>query len=95
MALQVALSAETSGIGTPIQAAYARIVAIQYSVQDGKLLFAIEYHWDQAARHAPLRPIGGQTFSIDSFDFAAEVGIKAALYTYLKTLPIFAGAVDV
>lgn len=95
MALQVSLTAEQSGIGTAIPEAYARIVAIQYSVQDGKVLFAVEYHWNVAARQTPLRPIGGQTFSVDNFDFAADVAIKRALYDYLKTLPAFAGAIDV
>lgn len=94
MALQVALSSEQSGIGTAIPAAYARIVAIQWSTQDNKVLFAVEYHWDEAARRAPLRPIGGQTFAVEDFDFSADLGIKKALYNYLKTLEVFTGAQD-
>jgi len=95
MALQVSLTSENSGIGAAIPQAYARVVAIQYSIQDGKVLFAVEYHWDVAARQVPLRPIGGQTFSVEDFDFTADIGIKKALYTYLKTLPAFVEAIDV
>ena len=95
MALQISLSAEQSGIGTPIPSAYARIVAIQWSVQDNKMAFAVEYHWNEAARRSSLRAIGGQAFQIENFDFSADQAVKKILYGYLKTLEVFAGAQDV
>lgn len=95
MALQVSLSQEESGIGVQIPAAYARIVGIQWSVQDEKLFFGVEYHWDSAARKENLRPIGGQMFAAEGFDFSQDSGIKRMLYTYLKTLPAFKDAADV
>ena len=95
MALQISLSAEQSGIGAPIPSAYARIVAIQWSVQDNKLAFAVEYHWDEAARRSGLRAIGGQAFQIEDFDFTADQAVKKILYGYLKTLDVFKDSVDV
>ena len=95
MALQVSLSAEQSGIGTPIPQAYARIVAFQWSLSDNRLIFAVEYHWDRAAKAAGARPIGAQTFAIDDFNFTEDLAIKKQLYKFMKTLPAFSGAADV
>ena len=95
MALQVNLSETQSGIGAAIPAAYARITGIQWSVHEGKFVFAVEYHWNQEARKSALRPIGGQVFQVEDFDFSADVGVKKSLYNYLKTLEIFQGAQDV
>ena len=94
MALKVSLSQEQSGIGVAIPEAYCRIVAVQWPTQEGKLAFGVEYHWDEAARRANLRPVGGQAFAVDDFDFSSDVGLKKSLYGYLKTLEAFAGAQD-
>ena len=95
MALQVSLSQENSGIGVSIPTAYVRIVGIQWSIQDDKIFFGVEYYWDAAARKNNLKSIGGQVFAAEKFDFSQDSGIKKMLYTYLKSLPSFTEAIDV
>lgn len=95
MALQISLTAEQSGIGAAIPAAYAKISEFHYTDNDGKIIFLVQYFWAAAARSSGLRPIGGQSFVYDAFDFNTAASIKTVLYDFLKTLPMFSGAVDV
>lgn len=95
MAIIVNIPVEMSGIGTAISEAYARVAAFQWSAQDKKFVFAVEYFWNEAARRSDFRPIGSQTFQIDEFDFSVDISVKKTCYMFLKTLPAFKEAKDV
>ena len=94
MALQLSLSPEASGIGLEVPAAYVRIVAFTCGTSN-QVQVACDFYATEEARQTGLNPIKGQTFAVDGFDFAAQVGIKTALYQAIKAQPGFETALDV
>ncbi len=98
MALQVNLP-ETN-VGLPAPEGYARIVALAYDLLTGKAQVAVNIYANQAAREAGKNPVAGGVFEgkpgEDMPSLDADIpGVRAALYGWLKTLPVFASAIDV
>jgi hypothetical protein len=96
MALQLALDESQTEMGTPAPAAYARIVQYSHDLKNDIIQIVVEFHYNQQARNQGRRPLKGAGYSTN--DAAVMVfpgGIQAKLYSYLKTLPEFAGATDV
>ncbi len=99
MALQIALT-ETN-VGMPAPEAYAKIAAFHYDAAANRLECFVNIYASVAARQAGKAPIDGGVFtgtpgsdSVPSLD-GDTAGARAELYTWLKTLPKFAGATDV
>ena len=96
MALQIALDDTQSEIGAAVPAAYVRIVLYTHDVKNDLIQVALDFHYNQAARNAGRRPIKGAGYQ--TTENAVNVftgGMQARIYSWLKTLPEFAGAVDV
>jgi hypothetical protein len=81
-------------VGVAAPEAYVRIVYYTVDIKNDSLFFAIEYHYNQQARNQNRNPIKGATYTVPD-SILTGGGKLAAMYTYLKTLPEFAGAVDV
>jgi hypothetical protein len=100
MALQLALTAEQNNVGVVAPEAYARIVQLTFDTKTGKVSVAVDVHYDLAARTAGKSSITGNVYSgVTGVDMAniddTIAGVRSVLYTWLKTLPDFAGAIDV
>ena len=101
MALQLNLTADKTAVGVAAAEAYARIVQLNFDTKTGKVTLSVDIHYDQAARAANKAPISGGVYSghagidMPSIDVALAEGVRSTLYTWLKTQPDFAGAVDV
>jgi hypothetical protein len=100
MALQLNLTSDKTAVGVACPAAYARIVQLQFDTKTGKVDVAVDIHADKASRDAGKSPVSGGVYSgvvgkdMPNLDDSIP-GVRSALYAYLKTLPDFAGAVDV
>jgi hypothetical protein len=98
MALQV--NKETTNVGVAAPTAYARIMTLTFDAVSGAVSVAVNIYYDEAARDQELVPVEGQVFTgipgvnMPSIDGSIP-GVRAAMYMWLKTLPYFAGAVDV
>lgn len=93
MALVFALTETNVGVAAP--QAYAKIVAFRSNYLQGNSEVAVDIFFDAAARTAGKSPVDGGVYVVP-----ADAGIpadptRADLYAWLKTLPKFAGAVDV
>ncbi len=95
MALQISLAEEVSGIGQDVPAAYVRIVLYTHDIKSDAVSFAVEFHINQQARNRNRGPIKGAAYLVNGVDLAGTGSIRNQLYTWLKTLPEFAGALDV
>ena len=98
MALQLSLA--DTNVGVPAPEAYARIVAFQFNANTGEVTVAVDIHANDAARLAEKAPVAGGVYSgvvgTDMPSLDDEIpGVRSALYDWLKTLPVFAGALDV
>jgi hypothetical protein len=98
MALQLNLA--DTNVGLPAPEAYARIAALSFDTMTGLVRVAVDIHASLAARVAGKNPIGGGTYEgivgLDMPTLDADIpGIRSVIYTWLKTLPAFAGAIDV
>lgn len=98
MALQINMTETNVGLEAP--QAYARIMSLNFNATDGKVSVHVDIYASEAARQAGKIPIGGAVYSgtvgIDFPSLDESIpGIRAAVYTWLKTLPAFSGAVDV
>ena len=105
MALKITVSAADSTIGVQMVNAYARIGNMYFNDRTF-VRFSVSYYVSKAARDtvldvvtpespAPVNPFKTVEFSMDAFDHEAEESPKSQLYTFMKTLPAFADAVDI
>jgi hypothetical protein len=96
MALQVALDDTQTELGTAAPAAYAKIVQYTHYIVDDYVIIVVEYHYNQAAKNAGRRPLKGATYRATEAEVNAFTGnMQNRCYSWLKTLPEFAGATDV
>jgi hypothetical protein len=101
MALQLNLTADKTAVGLAAPEAYARIVHLAFDTKTGQVTLAVDVHADAASRAASKSPVTGGIYrgitgvDMPNIDEALASGVRSSLYTWLKTLPDFAGAVDV
>jgi hypothetical protein len=95
MALQISLDSDTSPNGNASPSAYVRIVLFTFDIKTDMYFCVLEFHHNAAARQNGKNPIKGASYHIDGAAIPDTGGIRNNLYTYLKTLPEFAGAIDV
>jgi len=98
MALQIELN--DSNVGIPALQAYARVSALHYDVASNRVDVYVDIFATESTRQAGKSPIDGGVFSgqpgVDMPVLDNTIpGLRAAVYAWLKTLPKFAGAVDV
>ena len=77
---------------------YWRILTINFSQEDGATDIFIALYLSKAARNAGSVPIRGLKLVVKNGAFKAAVGagpFVPACYDFIKTLPEFAGALDV
>lgn len=94
MALQIDLDATKTSIGVAAPSCYAKIGGMQFNDQTF-VRFTVLFFFNKAARDAGLNPIKMEEFTFENFDHDAAQNPKEQLYTHLKTLPSFEGALDV
>ena len=98
--MALTLNLPETNVGLPAPEAYARIVAFQYDVLTNKVQVAVNVYANQAARLAGKAPIAGGVFDgvvgvdFPTLDTALEQGVRSALYSWLKTQPVFITATD-
>jgi hypothetical protein len=101
MALQINLPAAKTRVGVAAPSAYARINRLTFNTLLGTVELHVDAYLDAAARAANKAPITSYRFTgkvgtdLPSLDQALANGVRAALYTWLKTKPEFTGAMDV
>jgi hypothetical protein len=101
MALQLNLTADKTAVGLAAPEAYARIVQLSFDTRTGQVTLHVDIHADAAARNAAKAPVAGGVYrgitgiDMPNIDEALALGVRSSLYTWLKTLPDFTGAVDV
>lgn len=97
MALQINLP--DTNVGLPAPAAYARIVGVQVDVLRAKVHVAVNVYATRDARLAERNPVAGGVYEADfgpaGVDPDGSDGLRTNAYSYLKSLPDFAGAQDV
>lgn len=101
MALQISLPKERTNVRLAAPAAYARIVQVLLDADTKRVKVAVNVYGnvDAAARPAPDQP--PLSSPVNGNVFEGNLGKEIAgytlgeLYTWLKTLPDFAGALDV
>jgi hypothetical protein len=89
MALQMALG--DSAVGFNFPEAYARVSI--FRGDKNTLLFNVNWYADAAARAADKQTILEKEYQTETPALSGD--LVPALYEYLKTLPEFAGALDV
>lgn len=91
MALQVALDAVDSMVGSSFPEAY---VKLEFSrvYKDATYLF-VNWYADAQARVDNKQPVRQKEFTAQTTDLIGD--FYPAAYTWLKTQPEFAGAIDV
>lgn len=100
MALQLNLAADKTAVGVAAPEAYARIVQLLFNTKTGQVQVWVDVHATLQARTDNRSPIAGGVYGgvvgVDMPNIDDNIpGIRAALYTWLKTQPFFEGAVDV
>jgi len=100
MALQLNLTADKTAVGMAAPEAYARIVYLTFDTKTGRVQLSVDVHANQQAREDGKAPISGGVYTgvvgVDMPNIDDTIpGIRAALYDWLKTLPDFAGSIDV
>ena len=108
MALQLNLTSDQTNQGIECPVAYCRIVDVHFDLLSGKVDVAVNGYATVEARAASKSPVWGGVFTgypgaeaseanlypMPSLD-ATVPGVRAALYAWLHTIPVFAGASDV
>jgi hypothetical protein len=95
VALQVALDDAGTDIGTAAPTAYAKIVQYTHYVVADRVQIVVEFHYNQAAKNTGRRPLKGATYNAPEAAVNAFTGnMQNRCYSWLKTLPEFAGATD-
>lgn len=98
MALKLNLT-ETN-VGLPAPEAYAKIASLNYNARTGEVHVYVDIFASAEARTAEKNPIGGGVYkgtvgvNMPSLDSNIP-GLRAAVYSWLKTLPAFTEAKDV
>lgn len=101
MGLQINLT--DTNLGIPCPEAYARITGALFDANTAMLELQVAFFTSQAARESGKTPfdrrmyrgrVGYAPGQID-IDVELDAGFRAAVYAWLKTLPDFAGAIDV
>ncbi len=90
MALIGPLAAEDSNVGFAFAQSYARIWVAR--LDTSVTLITVNWYADQAAREANATPVRQKEFGTSTTSLTGD--IFPAMYTWLKTLPDFAGYVD-
>jgi hypothetical protein len=93
MALSLSVTAEESGIGIAITDSYVKLAELFFDSETG-VSFRVVFFASAAAR-AGSNSYKAVQESMPSFDHQTSISPKAQIYTYLKTLPAYSGAVDV
>lgn len=96
MALQIVLD-RTNETGDTYPVAYWRIDAETWNRADARLDVTIGVYRDQAsaATKQPVVPRSFTAFGATVNQILTANDLRAAIYVWLKTLPAFAGALDV
>ena len=89
MALELSFTSQTLGYTFP--AAYAKITEVAAHSSQSRI--AVAYYANIQARVEGRSQVFQSTFPVDTTQLHGEIYAKA--YEYLKTLPEFAGSVDV
>lgn len=93
MALQISISEANSSTGIAIPEAYIRIHIVSFRT-DGAISISGVVYYNAAARQAGKQPV--QSFGMILPNANPSAGdLRDQGYTYLKTLPEYAGAIDV
>lgn len=77
---------------------YYRISSFSINRVTSQISVGVSLWKDQASRDANLSPINGKAYLITGSDYStitSSSNLVQAIYNYLKTLPDFAGEVDV
>jgi hypothetical protein len=97
MALQLALSESSTDVGAAFPAAYARVIFGRTFSET--CIVTVNFYADEQARREDKREIQQRHYECLQSDVSALVEkadhLHAPFYRYLKSLPEFAGAVDV
>jgi hypothetical protein len=91
MALQIALTSDVSKTGVSASAAYAKIEVFRSWAGDTFVL--VNFFESEAARRADKSPIHWEEFKAPTEELEGK--FYPTVYAFLKTLPEFAGAIDV
>jgi hypothetical protein len=92
MALQIALLAEDTLVGTNCPASYVKVEFVRAWKADS--LIWVNFYADGQARADMKQPVKQKEYTAPTTDLVAA-NIIAASYEWLKALPEFAGAIDV
>ena len=95
MALQLSISASDSKVGAAFPAAYARVIFGRTFAEN--VVITVNFYADEQARRDEKDHFDQRHYECLQSDLAVQAGdhLHAPLYRHLKTLPEFAGAVDV
>jgi hypothetical protein len=92
MALQIALLATDTLVGTDCPASYVKVEFVRAWKTDS--LIWVNFYADGQARADMKQPVKQKEFTAPTADLVGA-NIIAASYEWLKALPEFAGAIDV
>ena len=94
MAIQLSIGTESS-IGAAFPAAYARVIFGRTFAEN--IVITVNLYADEQARRDDKGSFDQKHYECLQSDLSVEAGdhLHAPFYRYLKTLPEFAGAVDV
>ena len=95
MALQLSIPSPDSNIGAAFPAAYIRIIFGRTFAET--IVITANFYADEAARRDEKDHFAQKHYECLQADLSVEAGdhLHAPFYRHLKTLPEFAGAVDV
>jgi hypothetical protein len=93
MALKGNLSAEDSMVGYAFPECYARI-AFTRVTKDSTFIYVL-WHADEAARQNDKNPVKFWEYEVSNNLIPQVAPTLVSSYEYLKTLPIFAGWIDI
>lgn len=95
MALQLPISASDSKVGAAFPAAYARVIFGRTFAES--VVITVNFYADEQARRDDKAEFDQKHYECGQAALSVEAGdhLHAPFYRHLKTLPEFAGAVDV
>jgi len=92
MALQIALLAEDTLVGTHCPESYVKVEFVR--AFKGESLLWVNWYADATARADMKQPVKQREYTAPTADLVGA-NIIAASYTWLKALPEFANAIDI
>lgn len=92
MALQLTYECRN---GITLTDAYHRVIDINYNTVSNRMSVSIGIFPNAAAATAGKQPVDTLAFEYMEFDRTSNVNTGTQVYTYLKTLDLYATAVDV